>query len=189
VYREIGDLRGQANVLWALGNRGYFRDEGDAGESYFREALLLFREVGDVTMEAWALHMLGGALLRRASPDESGPILRHALRHFYEASDAAGIALVFDDLASQAVVDDDLPRAARIRGAARRLTAATGAELAGYVDAQSEFYARPQVSDKLSPDELARYGAEGAAMNLDEAVAYALGVTQDELAAGPHEPD
>ncbi|HLE79136.1 MAG TPA: hypothetical protein VI687_01970, partial [Candidatus Limnocylindrales bacterium] len=189
VYREIGDLRGQANVLWALGNRGYFRDEGDAGESYFREALLLFREVGDVTMEAWALHMLGGALLRRASPDESGPILRHALRHFYEASDAAGIALVFDDLASQAVVDDDLPRAARIRGAARRLTAATGAELAGYVDAQSEFYARPQVSDKLSPDELARYGAEGAAMNLDEAVAYALGVTQAELAAGPHEPD
>jgi hypothetical protein len=189
LYREIGDLRGQANVLWALGNRGYFRDEGDAGESHFRDALERFRQVGDVTMEAWALHMLGSALLRRANPDESRPVLRRALRHFYEASDAAGISLVLDDLASQAVVDDDLPRAARLRGAARRLTAATGAELAGYVNEQFEFYARPQVSDKLAPDELARYGAEGAAMNLDEAVAYALDVAPAELAAGLHEPD
>ncbi len=189
LYKEIGDLRGQANVLWGMGNRAYFRQDDDAGQSYFRAALELFRQVGDVTMEAWSLHMLGSALLRRASPDESRPILRHALRHFYDASDAAGIALVLDDLASQAVVDDDLPRAARVRGAARRLTAATGAELAGYVDEQFEFYARPQVSDKLSPDELARYGAEGAAMNLDEAVAYALDVTPEELATRSHEPD
>ncbi len=189
LYEEIGDLRGQANVLWGMGNRAYFRQDEDAGEARFRDALERFRQVGDVTMEAWALHMMGSALLRLDRPDESRAVLRHALRHFHDASDAAGIALVFDDLASQAVVDEDLPRAARVRGAARRLTAATGAELASYVDEQFEFYARPQASARLSPEDFARYGAEGAAMTLDEAVAYALDLTPEELASGSHESD
>ncbi|MEO8462686.1 MAG: hypothetical protein ABI555_05705, partial [Chloroflexota bacterium] len=184
IYRELGDLRGQANVLWGMGNRDYFRASGDHGGAKFAEALELFREVGDVTMEAWSLHMLGSSLLRRGRRDESRPILRHALRHFQAASDAAGIALVFDDLSSQAADDGDAPRAARIRGAARRLTAATGAELAGYVDAAYEIYARPQVAAMLTPAEFERYSDEGAAMGLDEAVAYALDISLDELASG-----
>jgi hypothetical protein len=35
----------------------------------------------------------------------------------------------------------------------------------------------------MSDQDLERYGAEGAAMSLDEAVAYALGVSLDELPA------
>ncbi|MEO8208636.1 MAG: adenylate/guanylate cyclase domain-containing protein [Chloroflexota bacterium] len=184
LYKELGDLRGQANVLWGMGNREYFRESGDQGGAKFTEALELFRKVGDVTMEAWSLHMLGSSLLRRGRRDESRPFLRHALRHFYEASDAAGIALVFDDLSSQAADDGDAPRAARIRGAARRLTAATGAQLAGYVDSAYEIYARPQVAAMLSPEAFERFTAEGAAMGLDDAVAYALDVPIDELRAG-----
>ncbi len=186
LYREIGDDRGEANVLWGIGNREYFLRTRDAGEAHFREALELFRRVGDVTMEAWSMHMLGSALLRRDRPEDSRPILRHALRHFHDASDAAAIALVFDDLASQAVADGDLPRAARIRGAARRLTATTGAELAGFVDAQVEAGARPHVAALLPPDELERYQAEGAAMTLDQAVAYALDTPLEALGDDAH---
>ena len=113
----------------------------------------------------------------RAAPDEARPILRESLRHFHDASDASGIALVLDDLASQAVTDGDIPRAARIRGAARRLTAATGANLAGMVDALFENTVRPGVAGYLSPEDLARYQAEGAAMTLDAVVAYALDET------------
>ncbi|TAL06494.1 MAG: adenylate/guanylate cyclase domain-containing protein [Chloroflexota bacterium] len=183
LYEEIGDLRGQANVLWAMGNRAYFRQEDGNGRWHFSSALERFRQVGDVTMEAWSLHMLGSAVLRLGERDESRPVLLEALRHFYDASDASGLALVFDDLSSQAVADEDLPRAARLRGAARRLTAATGAELAGFVDEQLEFYARPKVAERLSAEEMARYTAEGQAMTLDESVAYALGITTDELAS------
>jgi predicted ATPase/class 3 adenylate cyclase len=186
LYREVGDVRGQANVLWGIGNREYFLMTSDAGRARFREALELFRAVGDVTMEAWSLHMLGSALLRQDQPDESRAYLRHALRHFHEASDAAGMALLLDDLSSQAVVDGDLPRAARLRGAARRLTAVTGAELAGFINEQYEYLARPQVVSRLSPDELERYGAEGAAMGLDEAVAYGLDVPVAELGSHSH---
>jgi predicted ATPase/class 3 adenylate cyclase len=188
LYKEIGDLRGQANVLWGMGNRDYFRMAGDAGEVHMRQALALFREVGEVTMEAWSLHMLGSALLRLGRIEEARPILRHALRHFHGASDAAGMALVMDDLHSQAVMDGDLPRAARLYGTARRLTAATGAELAGFVDEQFETGARPHIASRLPSEELARYQAEGAAMTLDEAVAYALEIPVGELDGGVHEP-
>lgn len=186
LYEELGDLRGQANALWAMGNRAYFREEDRNGEAQFTSALERFRAVGDVTMEAWSLHMLGSAVLRLGERDESRPILHHALRHFYDASDASGLALVFDDLSAQAVADDDLPRAARLRGAARRLTAATGAQLAGFVDEQLEFYARPRIGDRLTAEDVARYTSEGEAMSLDEAVAYALGSSTESLGSGPH---
>jgi predicted ATPase/class 3 adenylate cyclase len=187
LYREVGDRRGEANTTWGLGNREYFQRLGDAGEARFRDALELFDEVGDVTMAAWSRHMLGGSLIRQDRSDEARPHLRTALRTFHDASDAAGMAMVLDDLASQAVVDEDLPRAARIRGAARRLTAATGAQLAGFVDERFEHGIRPHVAGMLAPEELARYQAEGAAMSLDEAVAYALDVPVEELGAHRHD--
>jgi predicted ATPase/class 3 adenylate cyclase len=187
LFREVGDARGQANVLWGIGNRDYFATAGDHGEARFREALDLFRTVGDVTMEAWSLHMLGSAILRQGRPEESREYLRHALRHFHEASDAAGIALLLDDLSSLAVVDGDLERAARLRGAARRLTTTTGVELASFINEQYEFQARPQVVRQMSPEELERFGAEGAALPLDEAVAYALDIPAGELGAHVHD--
>jgi tetratricopeptide (TPR) repeat protein len=189
IYREIGDLKGQANVVWGMGNAEYFAMTGDHGEPRFREALDLFRAVHDITMEAWSLHMLGSALLRQGRSDEAGEILRHALRHFYDASDAAGMALVFDDLHSHAVSEGTLERAARIYGVARRLTAATGAELAGYVDTQFEHQLRPHINGRLAPEALEKLMGEGAAMTLDDAVAYALGITPDELRESVHGPD
>ena len=189
IFREIGDVRGQANVVWGMGNAVYFQTTGDQGEARFREALELFRSVGDVTMEAWSLHMLGSALLRQGQAGEAGEVIRHALRHFYEASDAAGLALVLDDLHSHAVSAGDLPRAARLYGAARRLTAATGAELAGFVDDQFEHQLRPHIAGLLPAGDYERLAAEGAAMSLDEAVAYALDIPVDELRASTHGPD
>jgi tetratricopeptide (TPR) repeat protein len=187
LFRELGDLRGQANVLWGIGNREYFLLTGDGGHAQFVEALGLFRAVGDVTMEAWSLHMLGSALLRRPDrADDARTYLRDALRRFHEASDAAGISLLFDDLSSQAVTDGDLPRAARLRGAAQRLATVTGTGLAGFISEQYEFMVRPQVVKLLPPDELERYGAEGAALSLDEAVAYALDVPVDGLGSHTH---
>jgi hypothetical protein len=175
LYREVGDRRGEANTLWGIGNARYFSDTEEAGTERFREALKIFREVGDVTMEAWSLHMLGSGLVRLRRFEESRPLLRDALRRFRDASDTAGVALVFDDLASQAVADGDLPRAARIRGAARRLASDTGAALASFVDDQFEVAFRPRVTESLDPDTLQRHMREGEALPLDDAIEYALG--------------
>ncbi|HEU0235332.1 MAG TPA: adenylate/guanylate cyclase domain-containing protein [Candidatus Limnocylindrales bacterium] len=174
LFAEVGDDVGVANTVWAIGNYQYFRAMGDHGAAQFREALEIFRRGGDRTMEAWSLHMLGSALLRTGDLDASRDATRHALRHFHEAGDAAGITLVLDDLSAVAVADGDLPRAARLRGAARNLTAETGAGLAGFIETWYEEGVRPSARQTMSREELERLGAEGAAMSLDEAVAYAL---------------
>jgi len=175
LYREIGNRRGEANVLWGMGNARYFQNEGDAGAAQFREAMEIFRAEGDVTMLAWSLHMLGGALLRQDRPDESRPLLREALARFRDAGDTAGIALTFDDLASQAAADGDPERAARIRGAARQLAADTGANLANFVDEQIEAFTRPGIGSRLAEEDVARLQHEGQRLTLDQAIEFALG--------------
>ncbi len=157
---------------------------GDAGIEDFKAALEGFRQVGDKTMEAWSLHMVGGGLLRAQKRDESKPYLRHALRHFFDAGDAAGITMVLDDLSSQALADDDPIRAARLWGAARTLTAATGANLAAFTDGWIEQQVRPNVRVALDPADLERGAREGGAMSLHEAVAYGLDIPMDELKVG-----
>jgi predicted ATPase/class 3 adenylate cyclase len=173
-YRRIGDERGEANALWALGNRRYFHSQGDLGVGRFREALAIFRRTGDLTMEAWSLHMLGTGLMRQGEVAEAREVIEHATRHFYAAGDAAGLTLTFDDMSALAVLAGDLVRAARMRGAARNLSAETGTGLAGYVEEVFDEGLRPTIRSQMPPEEVERYGAEGAAMTLDEAVAYAL---------------
>jgi predicted ATPase/class 3 adenylate cyclase len=184
LFQRLGDKRGEANAIWGIGNYRYFRALPGNGVEEFRETLEKFRAVGDLTMEAWSLHMLGTALLRNGDVEEARRHITHAVRHFYAAGDASGLTLTFDDLSAVAVTDGDLQRAARLRGAARNLTVETGAGLAGYVEDTFETGVRPGIRSRMSSDDLARYGAEGAALTLDAAVAYALeGADPDDLVA------
>ena len=132
-------------------------------------------------MEAWSLHMSGSALLRSRRIEESRPLLMESLRHFFVAGDAAGVTLVVDDLSAQALADEQPERAARLWGAGRALAKATGATLASFTDAWIESLLRPNVRNMIDPADLERWAAEGAALSLDETVAYALGVTVEEL--------
>ncbi len=181
LYRELGDVRGEANVLWGKGNKKYFSQNPDAGVDEFLTALDKFRLVGDRTMEAWSLHMGGSALLRANRSDESRPLLLESLRHFVLAGDAAGMTLVIDDLSAQALADNEPERAARLWGAGRALAKATGAILASYTDAWIESLLRPSVRSAIDPADLELWAAEGAALSLNEAVAYALGISVEEL--------
>jgi tetratricopeptide (TPR) repeat protein len=174
LYRALDEERGQANVLWGIGNKQYFTDDPTAGVAAMTEALEIYRRVGDRTMEAWALHMLGAAKLRLGDLETSRGLFAGALRLFQGSGDASGLTLVFDDFASQAAYDGDPERAARLWGAARSLSASTGAGLASYVDQFLEQFLRPTPQAMLSPEEVARLAAEGAAMAIDQVVAYAL---------------
>jgi predicted ATPase/class 3 adenylate cyclase len=186
IYREIGDQQGEANVLWGLGNYLYFRHGAETGIPKFEESLVIFRRIGDRTMEAWALHMLGSSRVRIGQVDEGEHEIEDALRLFHASGDVAGITLAIDDLASVAVARNDLPRAARLWGAARALSSAGGILLADMVDEQFEQYARPHLRNVMDPAELERYASEGRQMSLDETVAYALDMPVDEV-PGPHE--
>jgi hypothetical protein len=60
--------------------------------------------------------------------------------------------------------------------------------LAGFTDSLIEQKVRPNVRVSLDPADLERGAQEGAAMPLDEAVAYALEVSIEELKAEAEEP-
>lgn len=179
IYRDLGDDRGEANVLWGIGNSRYFANDFNPASSDLALALEKFRKVGDKTMEAWTQHMLGGAYIRVGRLEEARPALQAALRIFNGASDAAGITLILDDISSLELAEGHAPRAARLWGAARSLAKTTGAELASMVDDVVESDARPHVRKVLTPEDLQRFAAEGSAMTLDDLVAYALGPDAD----------
>ena len=106
--------------------------------------------------------------------DEARANARVALEFFRDAGDVAGITLILDDLASIAVSAGDPPRAGRLFGAARHLQATSGTTLAMYVEETYSQFNAPSPRSVLSPEDFERYAAEGAAMGLDEIVAYAL---------------
>jgi predicted ATPase/class 3 adenylate cyclase len=183
---EIGDERGQANALWGIGNWRYFHDDEDRGIAEFGQSLDIFRRIGDRTMQAWSLHMLSTAEIRSEQFEDSRRNVSEALRLFHQYGDVAGITLTLDDFAAIAIADGDLPRAARVWGAARALSSASGVGLADFVDGQYEFYHRPNARTSIDPAELEKYAEEGRAMTLDESVAYALETSVDELAPHDH---
>ena len=174
LYRAIGDKAGEGNILWALGSYAYFTAAGLPAEHWYRESLELHREAGHRTMEAWSLHMLALVQIGHGEYAESTQHAREALGIFRDAGDVGGITLILDDLASIAVAAGDAARGARLYGAARHLQATSGTMLANYVEETYDSYNAPSPRSVLSPEDFERYAAEGAAMGLDELVAYAL---------------
>jgi predicted ATPase/class 3 adenylate cyclase len=185
IYRDLGDVAGEGNILWALGSFHFFAGEMPEAEATYREALALHRSGGNRTMEAWSLHMLALSLVSQKRAAESKTAAREALTYFKEAGDVAGITLVLDDLSGVALFDDDLPRAGRMWGAARHLQEMTGVDLASFADTGFGSLGYPTARQVLPPDDLERYAAEGAAMSLDEAIAYAFETFEATAEPGP----
>lgn len=175
LYRELGDAAGEGNILWGLGSFHYFTGDAAAAEPWYTASLELHRASGQRTMEAWSMHMLSLSAIGQKKFDDGLANGRHALRHFFEAGDVSGVTLTLDDLSIVALATGDPVRAGRLWGAARHLQLTTGTMLADYVDQNFDRFGIARPRDLIEPAELERLAAEGAAMGLDEIVAYALG--------------
>ena len=94
--------------------------------------------------------------------------------HFEAAGDATALTLVLDDYSALARVRGDLPRSARLHAAARALAVTTGANLSNMVGELDEAASIRTTRTLLTAEDLERYGEEGRAMSLAEAIRYAL---------------
>jgi predicted ATPase/class 3 adenylate cyclase len=185
LYLELGDERGQANVLWGMGTREYFAGENEAAADTFARALPLAQGIGDRTLEAWTRHQLGTSLLKLGEVGPARDHMREGMALFDAAGDVAGVTLAFDDLAAVAAAEGNLPDAARLQALARRLQAASGTGLAGVVDEAFEQATRPNAANRLSAAELARYREETAGVRLEDGIRFALGrATWADIAPG-----
>ncbi len=189
IYRRLGDEQGEANVFWGIGVQHYFARDNAAAAPAFEAALALYRRLGDRTQEAWSLHQLGLSRLKLGETTVARGQLAEGLRLFMAAGDVAGVTLGLDDLSAVAVADDDLARAVRLQGLARRIQASSGTGLAGVVESAFEVATRPDARTLMAPEDVARYEVEGASLAIDDGVRYALGEVEiDELLATPGVP-
>ena len=170
LYRDLGDDRGMARCLWAIGNVYHQSGEYEKAIPPLDEAIALNRRLDDRFSLGWAMHTRITVAIVKRDPDLARTLTREALEIFGSARDLSGIVLLLDDAASVAKLEGDDKRALRLAGAAASQREASGVNLASVVNV-NEGREWEQTID--TPEE-ARAWAEGQAMSAEAAIAYAL---------------
>jgi predicted ATPase/class 3 adenylate cyclase len=169
IFEELGDEAGVSNVLWALGQTYVQLNQPEQARDTIDHAIKLFRKLDNRFGLGWALFTRGILALQMNEPAISRQTLVEALRIFAAADDVTGKVLVLDAFAEVAARDGDPLRSARLAGAASAHEVSSGAGL-GTIVARREGWRTNLV---MSAAEKAAH-AEGGALSLDQAVAYAL---------------
>jgi tetratricopeptide (TPR) repeat protein len=173
LFRELSDQGGVARTLWGLGNVAYFGQDYPAAIRPLEEAQSIFRELDDRFMLGWSTHTLGLVAVKTDGVEDAQQYFLDALRLFIEAQDVSGITLQLDNLSVIARTRGDLVRATRLAAAAVAQQAATGTSLGGLLSTQEGRTGREGLNDA----DAAQAWAEGQALTLEEAIAYALDPT------------
>ena len=174
--RELGDKRGIAMVLNTLGVIARNRGDEPAARSLYEESLGLFRELGD----QWGIGLLLNNLARVARDLGDWPwmadLCAESLALFRAVGDRHGIAWVLSNLAIVARLQGSWERATRIFGAAERLHESVGSSSLSLSPAERGAYEMAVAATRagLPPDVFAAEWAEGRALPLENAIAYAL---------------
>jgi predicted ATPase/class 3 adenylate cyclase len=174
IFRELGDEAGILRAIWARGTLQIFREDWAAAADDNREALAIARKLHDAYWTSWSLHMLGSAETLLGELEGARPHLEEALDLLEASGEITGIVLALDDFAMFWAKSGDLPRGLRLTAAARRLQDQTETFLASFSleiwgAAVDRFIGQAEPADAL------RYVAEGRALSVEEALAYARG--------------
>jgi predicted ATPase/class 3 adenylate cyclase len=171
LFEELGDRRGVAKSMWGLATLAYQTESWDRAAELSTETVEMFRELDDRFGLAWALHLQGLALAILNRPDEAAPALKEAMDMFLDADDRSALSLLIGDLGILAGSEGDRERAIRLAGAAVAVEDEVGTGLLFSSAGVSE---RVRELEGLLPKaEAERIYAEGKAMTVDRAVAYA----------------
>lgn len=171
IFRQVGDRAGEAKVLWSLS--GMFVEDDEEAMTLAVEALRIFRGLGDRFHEGWALWTLGNRGRHLGRFDEARARLAEGLAIFRDAGDVSGMLAMVGGFTDLAVAEGDAARALRLAAAAAASRTSTETGISEWLGASEE---RRQLAETRADDaEAARLWAEGQAMSLQEAVAYALG--------------
>ena len=170
---ELDDIWGQALFSFHLGLLTAIQHGPAATRTLYERALALSRETGN----AWGIAYSGGGLGRAAlavgDVDAADTLFRETLGRLCDVGDQFSIPIRLSDLAAIAAARSNWERVLRLEGASAALREARG--YARHFVAPAEVDARIATArQKLPPAIQAAAWADGFAMSLDEAVAYAL---------------
>jgi tetratricopeptide (TPR) repeat protein len=171
LFRELGDREGIAKTTWGLASLFYETESWDRVAELATTSVQMFRQLDNRFGLAWALHLQGLALAVLNRPDEAGPALKEAMGMFLDAADRSALSLLLGDLAILAGSRGQLDRAIRLSGAAATVEEEVGT---GLLHSSAGVSQRMRaLRGLLAPDQADRVYAEGQAMSLEAALAYA----------------
>ncbi len=171
--KDLGDVSRIALSLVNLGEMAFMAGDNDRALALISEGLDLARSIGDKRHLSFALADLGWVALAQERYDESRGLLREALALSRELGHKGYAIVSLFALAGVAAAQGDAPAAARMAGAAhthraflrRDPTSADSGIHQRHLDA-----ARAGCAESV----WAAAWREGAAMDLDQAIDYAL---------------
>jgi tetratricopeptide (TPR) repeat protein len=171
--RTLGDKAAVAQSLESLGTAARLRGEYGRAAALYRESLLMHRASGDTHMLAWTLHNWGDLALAQGDLAAARARYEEGLALYRELAGARGLAHSLHGFAGLAAAQGQPERALRLAGAAAAVCAAERAPLTVSERLTRDRWLEP-VRPQLPKPAATLAWAEGRAMPLEQAVAYAL---------------
>jgi non-specific serine/threonine protein kinase len=171
--RQAGDRRGMYYSLYGLMEVARAQRDHQRAIALMEEAYSLTREQGDPWSIAFALSILGNLVLLQGEMERAEALQRESLVLRQATEDVVGTGRCLDSLGWVASAQRQPARATRLFGAAELLCERVGVAPHPPWRAEHERHvatARASLGDEA----FAAAWAEGRALSLDEAIAYAL---------------
>ena len=174
IAARAGDRRGEADTLHDLGLTAILEGDLATASRWLREALEVSRELDDRPSIAAALDNLAVVSVRQRTFDEARALCREGLLLARDLGDLRRVSFVLETYATLAAAEGQADRAVRLAGAVaalrERIALAMDAAWRDRVDAElaPAYAALGRAADART--------AEGRALSLEEAIAYALAI-------------
>lgn len=179
LLRDVGDKWETGFMLAHLGMIYLDQDEQELAAMHFEESLALSRETGHKFSGSVSLYNLAGAAQGRGDHERAAELYAEGLTLAVELSDKANAAYCLEGLARVTGTRGDHERAVRMLGAAAALLEAAGDPV--YAHAQDRAYYERVVGalrSGLDEETFRAAWSEGRAMEMEQAVEYALEPTE-----------
>src|SRR6478735_4752081 len=98
IYRDLGDRRGEARVLWTIGTGYTYIGDLAASERFLSLAADIAEDSGDVFHASWATYMRAGIAGRSGDMEGAAALVRRALEMFASVRDVTGVLLCIDEI-------------------------------------------------------------------------------------------
>ena len=173
MWKQVGSQGSIAAGLTDLGNVPSAQGDFAAASSAYLSSLAIFKEIGHQGGAAIALSNLGNVASARGDYRAAHEFYEKSLAISQTLGDKRGIAHLLESFANLAVMQSQPERAARLGGAAGVLRKGVDAPLSPIENAKVQ-HTLDLVRAALPPPDFDTKWAEGQAMALDEAMAYAI---------------
>jgi predicted ATPase len=173
LFQEMGDKLGIATSLTYLGEMARFQGHYLRAALLYTESLELYRNVGDRSSIAAVLHNLGHVALQQGDEESANKLIAESLILSQELGDKLLLGGCLVGLAGVISIQGHPEQAVRLFGAAETLFEGAGGNV--YPVDRAE-YDRTLAAIRARLDEatFAQAWAEGQALTLEQAIAYAL---------------